>query len=126
MTFGVLSDVLLVVAAAAAAIYCMVLSRRLKNFNNLQNGMGGAVAVLSAQVDDLSKMLERAEVSAAESAQRLQDLNARSDEGAKKLEVLLASLHDLPAPPPEENAAAEPPAQFLRSDVPSAVEEATR
>lgn len=47
------ADILLVAAASGAGIYCFVLSRRLTRLNDLENGFGSAVAVLSAQVDDL-------------------------------------------------------------------------
>ena len=36
----ILADIMLGIGAIGAAIYCMVLSRRLRRFNNLQNGMG--------------------------------------------------------------------------------------
>ena len=49
------ADILLVAGALGAGVYCFVLARRLNRFNALEKGVGGAVAVLSAQVDDLTK-----------------------------------------------------------------------
>ncbi|WP_371168277.1 hypothetical protein [Aliiroseovarius sp. 2305UL8-7] len=92
----ILADIMLGVGAIGAAIYCMVLSRRLRRFNNLQNGMGGAVAVLSAQVDDMTKMLDNAQDAAGQSATILTDLTERAEASAQKLELMMASLHDLP------------------------------
>ena len=46
-----IADVLLVAGALGAGVYCYVLARRLSRFNDLETGVGGAVAVLSAQVD---------------------------------------------------------------------------
>lgn len=83
-------------AALAAAIYCFVLARRLKRFNQLETGMGGAIAVLSAQVDDMTRALERAQAAAGTSERQLRALTERAEAGAEKLELLLASLHDLP------------------------------
>lgn len=117
-----LSDVLLACAAIAAGGYCLVLSKRLKNFNNLENGMGGAIAVLSAQIDDLTKMLAQAEKSAKLSAEQLLALTDRSESGAARLELLLASLHDLPEAAKETEQ--EPPARFMRSDTDHAILEA--
>lgn len=91
-----ISDVFLGFGALAAAGYCFVLSRRLKRFNQLESGMGGAIAVLSAQVDDMTKALERAQATASLSAEQLRALTERAEAGADKLELLLASLHDLP------------------------------
>ena len=47
-----IADILLVAGALGAGFYCFILGRRLNRFNDLENGVGGAVAVLSAQVDD--------------------------------------------------------------------------
>ncbi|MBD3785942.1 MAG: hypothetical protein IE922_03105 [Sphingomonadales bacterium] len=91
-----ISDILLGCGAFAATIYCFVLSRRLKRFNQLENGMGGAIAVLSAQVDDMTKALNRAQATAAGSADQLKALTERAERGAERLELMLASLHDLP------------------------------
>ncbi|MCK8483577.1 hypothetical protein MUY21_05960 [Aliiroseovarius sp. S2029] len=94
-----LADIMLGIGAIGAAIYCMVLSRRLRRFNNLQNGMGGAVAVLSAQVDDMTTMLNSARDAAGSSAEVLTDLTERAEASAQKLELMMASLHDLPDHP---------------------------
>ncbi len=95
------ADILLAAGAIGAGAYCMVLSRRLKQFNQLENGMGGAIAVLSAQVDDMTKALERARATASASASSLESLNARAQQSAERLELLLASLHDLPEAEPD-------------------------
>ncbi|WP_432450528.1 hypothetical protein [Aliiroseovarius marinus] len=114
----IISDVLLGLGALAAAIYCLVLSRRLRRFNNLQSGMGGAVAVLSAQVDDMTKTLEKARGAAGQSASILSDLTERAEQSSRKLELLMASLHDLPEPgePPEGEAAVEQASEPVSED----------
>ena len=103
------SDILLGAGSLGAALYCIVLARRLKRFNNLENGVGGAVAVLSAQVDDMTRTLERARTAAAQSADTLTALTGRAEASARKLELLMASLHDLPetptSPPVRDEAA---------------------
>lgn len=91
-----IANILLAAGAFGAAVYCYVLSRRLTRFTQLESGMGGAVAVLSAQVDDLTRALSRAEGAAGHSTERLGDLTARAEAATTKLELLLASLHDLP------------------------------
>ena len=94
-----IADILLAAGAIGAGFYCFVLGRRLKKFNNLEKGVGGAVAVLSAQVDDLTKTLEAAQATAAASAETLSDLNMRAEDISKRLELQMASLHDLPNAP---------------------------
>jgi len=91
-----IADVLLISGALAAALYCIVLSRRLKRFNDLEKGVGGAIAVLSAQVDDMTKTLDLAQDSAKGSNESLEGLTTRAEQVAKRLELLVASMHDLP------------------------------
>ena len=91
-----IADFLMIAGTFGAAIYCYVLAARLKQFSTLETGMGGAIAVLSAQVDDMTKALEKAGNVAIISADSLDKLTARAEVAAKKLELLLASLHDLP------------------------------
>lgn len=98
------SDILLGAGALGAAIYCMVLARRLKRFSTLENGVGGAVAVLSAQVDDMTRTLDAARKAAGESSRTLSELTQRAEASARKLEIMMASLHDLPDAPPTTRA----------------------
>ena len=74
----------------------MVLSRRLNRFTNLEKGVGGAIAVLSSQVDDMTKALEDARSATASSASSLQSMTGRAEGVAQRLELLVASMHDLP------------------------------
>ncbi len=90
------ADILLVAGAIGAGIYCFVLARRLNRFNDLEKGIGGAVAVLSAQVDDLTKTLSAAQSTADGSNSVLTDLTQRAETVAGKLELMMASMHDFP------------------------------
>ena len=103
-----IADILMIAGTIGVAVYCFVLSGRLKKFSTLESGMGGAIAVLSAQVDDLTRALEKARGAATGSAATLEALTARSEMVAARLEVLLASMHDLPDPRPVVQAAPDP------------------
>lgn len=103
-----IADMLLVAGSFGAAVYCSVLATRLKRFTTLESGMGGAIAVLSAQVDDMTVALEKARGAANSSAEGLEALTARGEAVAKRLELLVASLHDLPEPTPKPAVAEEP------------------
>ncbi|NJS39475.1 MAG: hypothetical protein HC783_11150 [Rhodobacteraceae bacterium] len=116
-----IADILLVAGSFGAAVYCYVLSTRLKRFTTLETGMGGAIAVLSAQVDDMTVALEKARGAANGSAESLETLTARGEAVAKRLELLVAALHDLPdpvakpaAPPVEDEAEGERRLRFVR------------
>lgn len=91
-----LADILLFSGAMGTAFYCFVLSRRLIKFNNLEQGMGGAVALLSVQVDEMTKALSVAQRTAADATARVETITARAEEAAGRLELLLASMHDVP------------------------------
>ncbi len=98
MDMNLISDILLSAGAFGAAIYCYVLGARLKKFTTLETGMGGAIAVLSVQVDDMTKALDKARTAATGSAASLEGLTTRAEAVAARIELLLASMHDLPEP----------------------------
>jgi len=95
-----IADTLMVAGSFGAAVYCYVLAHRLKRFTTLETGMGGAIAVLSAQVDDMTCVLEAARGAANGSATSLDSLTLRGEAVAKRLELLVAALHDLPETAP--------------------------
>ncbi len=108
-----IADILLVSGAIGAGFYCFILARRLSRFSDLDSGMGAAVAILSKQVDELETVLQNAQNRATTGAETLQDLTEQADAVANRLELLVASMHDIPeaqrrkkttAPPPEPDA----------------------
>ena len=107
------ADILMVAGTFGVALYCYVLSVRLKRFSTLESGMGGAIAVLSAQVDDMTTALTRAQATAAGSAATLEALTLRAETAAARLEVMLASLHDLPERA-DEDVPADRKLRFVR------------
>jgi hypothetical protein len=96
---ALIADILMVAGAFGAAVYCFILSGRLKKFTTLESGMGGAIAVLSVQVDDMTKALAAAGMAATGSASNLDALTRRAESVAAKLELLVASMHDIPDEP---------------------------
>ena len=113
---GLIADILLVAAALGATVYCVVLSRRLSRFTDLEDGVGGAIAALSVQVDDMTRTLRSAQGAAAESVGSLGALTGRAEDAARRLELLVAAMHDLPeaaqpqpAPDAPSRAAPGPP-----------------
>ncbi|WP_170326325.1 hypothetical protein [Ruegeria arenilitoris] len=98
-----IADILLVAGALGAGLYCFVLSRRLKRFTDLEKGVGGAVAVLSTQADELKKSLGAARDASDQSGEVLKELTLRAESVAQRLELMMASMHDVV--PPEEKAA---------------------
>lgn len=112
-----IADILLAAGALGAGFYCLVLSRRLKRFNDLEKGVGGAVAVLSSQVDDLNKSFATARQMTEGSSQALDQLTGRAEAVAQRLELMMASMHDMPdATGQAPQAVAPPPAAAEEND----------
>ena len=96
-----IANILMAAGALGAGFYCMVLSRRLRRFTDLEHGVGGAVAVLSAQVDDLTRTLTRAQAATKSSVSGLSATTERAEAAGKHLELLMAAMHDLPEVTPQ-------------------------
>ena len=118
------ADILMIAGNFGVAIYCWVLARRLKKFSTLESGMGGAIAVLSAQVDDMTKALDKARGAATGSAATLEALTGRAEIAAARLELMLATMHDLPKAEPGGESDAERKLRFVRRRTARDVEEA--
>ena len=121
-----IADILLIAGAIGASAYCFVLARRLNRFNDLENGVGGAVAVLSAQVDDLTRTLAAAQSASETSHAVLADLTTRAKTVSGRLELLMASMHDIPDAPEAElrsQRVAKPAAAAVSAPIPESDQE---
>ena len=98
-----IADLIMIAATFGAAVYCIVLSRRLSKLQDLEQGVGGAVSALSSQVNDLTNTLESARQSADTSNDSLKDLTERAENVSTKIELLLASMHDMQASEPPKS-----------------------
>ena len=59
MTIGLILQAALVAAGLALAGFCLLLSRRLRKLNDLETGLGGAIAVMAAEIARLEAALGR-------------------------------------------------------------------
>ena len=87
-----ITDLALGFAALSAAAYCMVLSRRLRALSRLDGTMGSAIAVFSAQVDELSRALQAARHSSEGARTQLESQTSRAEAAARRLELMLTAL----------------------------------
>lgn len=97
---SLLSDILLLGATAGIALWCRLLARRLRAFNDLDSGLGGTIAALARQVDDLRSTIVDATRETEDGTARLEAALERADDRIGRMEMLLASLETL-----EEDAA---------------------
>jgi len=93
-----LVNFLLLVGTLSAATFSWVLSRRVRKLSDLDQGLGAAIKALSSQVDDMNTALELAQKQAGSSTREIETLTARAEKAATRLELLLAGLHEAPAP----------------------------
>ncbi len=121
-----IADILLVAGALGAGLYCFVLSRRLRRFTDLEKGVGGAVAVLSSQADELKKSLDNARAASDQSGDVLKELTQRAESVAQRLELMMASMHDVIPAEEEKVEKAGPKAPKVEaSESPEAADETT-
>ncbi|ODT61172.1 MULTISPECIES: hypothetical protein [Paracoccus] len=73
MTLEQLMQILLLVACVGLGVFCLTLARRLRKMNNLESGLGGAIAVMAAEVDRLERAIRAARDEATAASERLAD-----------------------------------------------------
>ena len=95
----IIADGLLFIGSFGAGIFCFVLSRKVSKLNQFETGLGGAIAVLSAQVDEMQKTLAHTEKAAKEAGSELERLVEEATLAAGRLDLLLAAAEDLPDQP---------------------------
>lgn len=59
ISYQILSAILVLFSVALAA-FCIILSRRLKKLNDLETGLGGAIAVMVHEVNRLERLIRTA------------------------------------------------------------------
>lgn len=79
MTMTFFLQAALVVAGLSVAGFCNVLARRLRKLNDLETGLGGAIAVMTAEIARLEAALAMAQAGATHASDSL----AREIEKAK-------------------------------------------
>lgn len=73
----------LLAASLGLGTFCLILSRRLRRLNNLETGLGGAIAVMAAEVDRLDHAIRNAKTEATEAGEALsQEIAAARKERA--------------------------------------------
>lgn len=71
MTLALALQAALLLAGLSLAGFCMILSRRLRRLNNLETGLGGAIAVMAAEIARLEAALAAASAGATAASESL-------------------------------------------------------
>jgi hypothetical protein len=72
----------------------MVLSRRLTRLGSFDKGIGSAIAVLSAQVEEMKSALGEAKAGSDGAGQHLNGLVRQAQDISAELEMMIAACHD--------------------------------
>lgn len=88
------ADILIIFASLGAMAYCMILSRRLSRLTSFDKGLGGAIAVMSSQVDEMKAALKEVKSGSDGAGVELQDLVHQAREISSELEMMIAACHD--------------------------------
>ncbi|TVQ00709.1 MAG: hypothetical protein EA338_04925 [Roseinatronobacter sp.] len=99
----ILIDLTIAFGAIMAAAYCLLLSRRLRALTRLDGDVGKAIAVLSKQVDDLTKALRAAQQSNTSAGAALDQQITQATATARRLELLMAAAQSGQAAPAAQN-----------------------
>lgn len=112
MSYG--ADILIIFASLGAMAYCMVLSRRLSRLTSFDKGLGGAIAVMSSQVDEMKAALKEVKSGSDGAGNQLSELVFQAREISSELEMMIAACHDfaeeaisVQAPPETQNSHSE-------------------
>jgi hypothetical protein len=103
-----LTDGLMIAAALFAAIYCFVLSRRLRALKDLDSGIGGAIMRMTRSLEDARRALEEAKTANRDGNKELKDLIVRAEAASGQLRILLSATRDLPAERDQARTPAKP------------------
>ena len=103
MTLEHMMQILLLVACLGLGVFCFSLTRRLRKMNDLESGLGGAIAVMAAEVDRLERAIRAARDEATAASERLADEieTARRERAIWDLRQRIgAAASEAPAPQP--------------------------
>ena len=64
MNLAMILPMISIATALPLAIYCFTLSRRLRRLNDLETGLGGAIAVMTSEISRLDQAIRRARAEA--------------------------------------------------------------
>ena len=60
MTLDLVLDAIVITGSLILMLFCVVLARRLRRLNDLEQGLGGAIAVMAAEIDRLDQSIRLA------------------------------------------------------------------
>lgn len=71
MTISQILQVALLAFSGGLAVFCFLLARRLRKLNDLESGLGGAIAVMTSEISRLERSIHAAKTEATQATQGL-------------------------------------------------------
>lgn len=90
LDINLLMDGLLILLAAAAALYCAILSRRLKKLTSLDEGLGASILSLTEAIEQTNRAAMQAQDKTRRSVDMLARLLSEAETMTPKIEALCA------------------------------------
>ena len=97
-SLAVLAQIALAVAGLALALWCAVLARRLRQLNDLERGLGGAIAVMASEIARLEHALTRARSDATAAGEALGQTVAQARDERARWDLIAAQAPGATAP----------------------------
>ncbi|PHS37779.1 MAG: hypothetical protein COA91_09470 [Robiginitomaculum sp.] len=85
-------DILLLLVSAITCLYCLVLSRRLKKLQSLEDGLGGSIVELTQAIAKTSEAARQARRTTQDNISVLQTLLHEAQEATPQIEARIESL----------------------------------
>ncbi|WBU56727.1 hypothetical protein [Paracoccus sediminicola] len=111
MTLATILSAICVAATLPLSIYCHILSRRLKRLNDLESGLGGAIAVMTSEISRLDGAIRRARAEAEQATNAL----SHAIEDARNEKAYWALQKELTRPAPVTSRRLRPRAAISES-----------
>lgn len=87
-------DIALIFISGFAVFYCWLLSRRLKNLQNLETGLGGSIVSLTDAIKKTNQAAMEARASTVETVKTLKKLLREAEDTLPQVEAKLESLRN--------------------------------
>ena len=116
MNIDVILQVALMTASVGLGLFCAILSRRLRRLNDLETGLGGAIAVMASEVDRLERAILGARDEAMAAGEALSDQIAAARK-ERALWELRQRIGEAAFTPPEPLAPAAPVRRLRKREV---------
>ncbi len=85
-------DFLLLLVSAITCLYCLVLSRRLKKLQSLEDGLGGSIVELTEAIAKTSQVASQARQTTQDNISVLRNLLQEAQETTPQIEARIESL----------------------------------